>query len=127
MKYKAGLGAGAPPQHAPRLATPRLMLSSVTVSSPGWAMIGLSDCTISTTPPFAGGWGPLNVPVAGSIVGSAVLVRGVPPRSRVAVWVVTLVCTLVAVAVGVAGLVFLGDSKLLGPDWNELTSNAVTE
>jgi hypothetical protein len=43
------------------------------------------------------------------------------------VWVVTLVCTFVAVSLGVADLVFRGDSRLLGPDWNEFTSNAVTE
>src|SRR2546423_8651433 len=106
---------------------PRCRLSITTVTSPGWAMMGLRDWTTSMTPPLAGGCGPLNVPLVASIVGTVVLVSGFPARSNMVVCVVTLVATLVAVSLGVTDLVFLGDSRLLGPDWNELISKAVTE
>ena len=40
---------------------------------------------------------------------------------------IAVFCEVRACAAGVIDLVLRGDSMLEGPDWNEFTSNAVTE
>ena len=75
---------------------------------------------------MAGGKGPLNVPLAGSIVGSAPACDRTESRATMPLIVATAVVSLETAGVGVTALVTRADSRLEGPDTSEFTSNAVT-
>src|SRR5690348_11948039 len=101
------------------------MLSSRTVSCAGLPRIWLIGATRPALIAVLGGNGPLNLPVAGSIVGTVVLVS-TPVRPLTATETVTSPCALEGSGVGVTALVRRADSRLDGPDTAEFTSNAVT-
>src|ERR1700752_2394896 len=112
---------------APSYGLATVILSSLTETAPGAATTCFANSPAKCRSPVAGANGPLNLPVAGSIVGSAV-----KTLSCARVRPITLAVStgrfgrFDASAAGVTALVVRADSMLEGPDWNELTSNAVT-
>src|SRR4051812_12154861 len=120
-----GDGVGEAPKIPALPDWPSMMLSSCTVSWVGPPRIWLTEATRPALTPFAGGNGPLNLPVAGSIVGTVVLVRS-PLRPLVVTVTSTSPCWFGDSGVGVTALVFRCDSRLDGPEATEFTSNALT-
>src|SRR5215212_4793177 len=103
------------------------MLSSTTEKLPGWLITLATKSPKPRSQPLAGGNGPLNLPVVGSIVGSAASGFKTVPRPSMETEVEPTFSKLDAGRTGVTGLVTRADSRFAGPDWKELISNAVTE
>ena len=106
-------------------------LSSRMVSAPdwlGWMTEAANSPTNPTTPPSAGGKGPLKVALAALKVGSLKMVSVATP-SRPTMWLTRLlvICWLLGAGAGMTALVMRADSRLEGPERSEFTSNAVTE
>src|SRR5688572_26980426 len=83
--------------------------------------------SISPTTLRLDGGRPLKRPVEGSMANAAVPAGiGLPSSPRVLNWAAGAKATLEALATGVVDFVVRADSRLAGPDWNELMSTAVT-
>src|SRR6185503_17454429 len=102
------------------------MLSSVRENDPGAASSVRTNSARPNSKSLAGGNGPLNRPVAGSSVGLGRVLSSTTPRPCMLTVTSAVFWKFEASATGVVALVLRGDSRLDGPDWNELTSNAVT-
>ena len=102
------------------------MLSSRAAAAPSVPTMDGTSAPSCTVAPLAGGNGPLNVPLAGSIVGSDPPCDRSWSRAKMPSSVATAVVSLDTAGVGVTALVTRADSRLEGPDTSEFTSNAVT-
>src|SRR5436190_8255414 len=102
-------------------------LSRCTDTAPGAATTCRANSPAKCKSPVAGRNGPLNLPVAGSMVGSAVMTLSCARvRPKTLAVSVAVFWKFDPGTTGTTGLVDRGDSMLDGPDWNELTSKAVT-
>src|SRR3954468_21200699 len=114
--------AGTPSRASPR-PTP---ISVAATCPPSEKMLVARSPRNPSVCPLAGGNGPLNLPVAGSIVGRVLSVSATsrPKKPGVTVEETT---AFDAGLTGTIGLAARCASRLAGPDTKEFTSNAVTE